>query len=207
MWAHDTLARVDDGISIFGSTSRIGGPAEAPLSTPAEFDVPDSAVLTPESYSDSIGRRPLKHATAISQIENHKWLREEWYDYSRIEEDCQQYSDDAIWLGCRAPIFSQVSELCGIQTALMNLRRRPNIVHAIIRNIVDFYSIIYEESIKAARGRLDLVGYGDDFASQQDLMMSPETWRTFFKAPLARLFQIAKNGAKTIFHSSGAVQG
>jgi hypothetical protein len=56
-----------------------------------------------------------------------------------------------------------------------------------------------------ARG-VDAVQFGDDFGTQCDLMLSPKTWRRFFKPRYERLIRIVhEGGGRVFFHTCGRV--
>ena len=45
---------------------------------------------------------------------------------------------------------------------------------------------------------VDIVGFGDDFASQTDIMINPKLWRNLVK-PLRRLFELGKRHDAYVF--------
>ncbi|NLG26208.1 MAG: hypothetical protein GX558_12690 [Clostridiales bacterium] len=52
----------------------------------------------------------------------------------------------------------------------------------------------------------DAISFGDDYGTERSLIVSPATWRSFFKPRLRALFQPAVDaGLDIIFHSCGAV--
>ena len=54
---------------------------------------------------------------------------------------------------------------------------------------------------------VDFLAYGDDFAGQNAMMISPDSWRKLFLPIWKRLFEIAhKYNMKTIMHSCGTVR-
>ena len=104
---------------------------------------------------------------------------------------------------CRSRVF----ELFGIKNSFTNLYLRPNIIHKAIEKITDFYYRFYDNALSAANGKIDIIGFGDDFASQHDLMISPDMWRSFCKKPLARLFGLGKKfNTYVFFHACGSVR-
>jgi uroporphyrinogen decarboxylase len=54
---------------------------------------------------------------------------------------------------------------------------------------------------------MDICWLGDDYASQQSLIMSPELWRARIKPYLAEQVQLVRDhGMHVLFHSCGAVR-
>jgi len=71
--------------------------------------------------------------------------------------------------------------------------------------------LIAEYQLKCIRHLLrrgvDAIQFGDDFGTQQGLLLSSDTWRRFFKPRYARLIEpIRAAGKKVFFHSCGNVR-
>jgi uroporphyrinogen decarboxylase len=159
------------------------------------------------TYADELGNRPFKDFTTVEEVESYEWPKTDWFDFSTLVEDCHRYRDYGIMCGGWAPILSRVFELFGMEKALIYLHDRPDLIHATIAKVTDYYYEFYDKALLAANGGIHIVGFGDDFADQRDLMLSPSMWRTFCKEPLARLFSLGKkHGAYVYFHSCGAVR-
>jgi uroporphyrinogen decarboxylase len=159
------------------------------------------------TYSDNLGFRPLKNATSIRDLEDYQWPEAEWFDFSSLKEQCQRYREYAIMLGGWSPVISRVFELFGIQTALINFHRRPNLIREVIRRITDYYYELYKAALDVAHEEIQIIGFGDDFATQHDLMISPGMWRELCKPYMARLFSLGKKyGVYVFLHACGAVR-
>jgi uroporphyrinogen decarboxylase len=159
------------------------------------------------TYSDNQGSRPLKNCTTIKELANFPWPKTEWFNFDVLKERCQQYRDYAVMLGGWAPILSRIFELFGMETALTNLYRRPSLIHEAIKRITDYYYELYDTALSTAGEGIQIAGFGDDFATQQNLMISPEMWRAFCKQPLARLFSLGKkHNVYVFFHACGAIR-
>ena len=58
--------------------------------------------------------------------------------------------------------------------------------------------------IDASPAGVEIFWFGDDFASQTGMLLSPEHWRRYLKPVYARVFALAKSrGLKVWFHSCG----
>jgi uroporphyrinogen decarboxylase len=65
----------------------------------------------------------------------------------------------------------------------------------------------YLQLAENCRGIADFIGFGDDFASQQSMLIDPKKWREIFLPQWRRLYAIAHGqGFKVIMHSCGAVR-
>ena len=135
------------------------------------------------------------------------WPKADWFNFDFLKEYCKQYQNFAVMLGGWSPILSRVFELFGIETTLTNFYRRPNLIRETIRRITNYYYELYDTAMSIAGDRIHIAGFGDDFATQQDIMISPEMWRDFCKKPLARLFSLGKKHNVYVFlHACGAVR-
>jgi len=173
----------------------------------------------PNSYSDQL-LNPLASAETVGDIHSHRWPDPDWFDYERVGIPYQQpemCQDLASWatdqkacvrvVGGWNPIASRVMDLFGMQTGLMNLALRPDLIQATIAHIGEFLEEYYRRLAAAARGKADILAFGDDFASQQSMLFSPDHYRKYFLPLTRRLFQIAHEyDLKAMFHSCGAVR-
>jgi len=159
------------------------------------------------TYADELGSRPFKHFTTVKEIEDYAWPTTELFDFSFLKEDCHRYSDYGIMFGGWSPILSRAFELFGMEKALIHLHDRPDLIHATVKKVTDFYYEFYDTALQEANGRIQIIGFGDDFATQRDLLLSRSMWRDFCIEPLARLFSLGKkHSAYIFFHSCGAVR-
>jgi uroporphyrinogen decarboxylase len=103
--------------------------------------------------------------------------------------------------------FQDACAAFGMETAFMNMMSEPELFRAVIDKITAFHlkanGIFYE----ATRGKLDAVLIGNDFGSQNCLMLSRELIREFVWPGTRQLVAQAKSyGLKVIHHSCGAIQ-
>lgn len=105
------------------------------------------------------------------------------------------------------PVFSRIMDLCGMEAGLMLMAARPDLVHALVAHIGAFLEEYYRRIAEAGQGYFDVLCFGDDFASQESLLLSPRRWREYFLPFWKRLFAVAhRHGMKAMLHSCGAVR-
>ena len=102
--------------------------------------------------------------------------------------------------------FQDACAAFGMETALVKMMTEPEMFKSVIDRIAEFYlkanGIFYE----AGKGRLDAVLIGNDFGSQNGLMVSPDCLREFVFPGTRKLIAQAKScGLKVIHHSCGAI--
>ncbi len=102
--------------------------------------------------------------------------------------------------------FQDACAAFGMEDALMKMFLAPDLFQAVIDKITDFYLRANEIFYKATQGKLHAVLIGNDFGSQQGLMVGPEQLREFVFDGTKKLIDQAKRyGLKVIHHSCGSI--
>jgi len=103
-------------------------------------------------------------------------------------------------------LFEPAWYLRGYENFLTDLMVEKDNANIILDKLFDFQ---LATGIKLAEIGIDVLWLGDDFGTQHSLIMSPETWREFFKERYTKLFHSFKSVKKDIkiaFHSDGNVE-
>lgn len=84
----------------------------------------------------------------------------------------------------------------------------PRLVEYLLDQIVELKLAYWERALLGVGENVDVVMEADDFAGQQRMLISPETFRTMLKPRYARLFGFIKErtSAKLLLHSCGAMR-
>jgi uroporphyrinogen decarboxylase len=223
---HEGVKRALGGCDRWGAPV-YSGPAleEAPFEAEAAF--PHEKVVRGiwgtwdgmETYFDGV-EHPLKSAETVADIEAHPWPDPGWFDCEHVRwftdppdealpvaRWAEREQDYARLAGGWSPVFSRIMDLCGMETGLMHIAYRPDLIHAMVAHIGDFLEAHYRRMAQAGQGYLDVLVYGDDFAGQDRMLLSPRSWRDYFLPLWRRLFAIAHHyGMKNMMHSCGAVR-
>ncbi len=102
--------------------------------------------------------------------------------------------------------FQDACAAFGMETALVKMMTEPDMFQAVIDRIIEFYLKANEIFYEATRGRLDAVLIGNDFGSQQCLMLSPELIRALVFPGTKKLIDQAHSyGLKVVHHSCGSI--
>lgn len=102
--------------------------------------------------------------------------------------------------------FQDACSAFGMEDALVKMFTAPDLFKAVIDKITDFYLRANEIFYKATQGKLHAVLIGNDFGSQQGLMVGPEQLREFVFDGTRKLVEQAKRyGLKVIHHSCGSI--
>jgi len=134
-----------------------------------------------------------------------------WWDFSNLSSECNKYKDYAIMT---APNYSSpgilqypIQSLIGTERSLMDLYINPEFYQVLIDRILEFQLPFINKMMKSADGKIDFFRIGDDFGTQQALLMGVEQWKKFFQPALRSMSGKAKEyGAKYYQHSCGAIR-
>lgn len=150
---------------------------------------------------------PLEGVVSVNKAEEHPWPDPDWYDCSRVPEQCARYQEYALVGGGWGAVFGDTSRILGMEHFMASLIEAPEVVKAVIRQVEEFYLEVDVRLFEAARGMLDIYYFGNDFGTQQNLLMSETMIRDFFGPSLRNLIGQAKGyGLKVMFHSCGSVR-
>ncbi len=102
------------------------------------------------------------------------------------------------------------AHLRGTQNFLIDLGLNEDFVAALVERVTDSMAGMLRGYMEACGDYVDMVELpGDDYASNTNLIMSPRTFRKFFKPALARLVAVvkeARSDIKVMLHSDGLIQ-
>ena len=167
---------------------------------------------SPVSYGSAayneIDHYPLANAADLSDLDAHTWPNVDWFDYATLPERtaaARRNGDFALMVG-GGNIFETSWYMRGFEQMFMDFVLNPELAHAILSRVCDFYVARATRVLEAVPNQIDLFFTADDIGGQQGLLMSLPMWEAFIKPYHVKLnTQIHKLGAKVIYHSDGAV--
>jgi uroporphyrinogen decarboxylase len=158
---------------------------------------------------------PVAEAS-IDQIDQHNWPEPEHYiDFDLIKERLatlrQHYPDRAI--GARAVNsygpFEQASVLRGREDFYMDMIAEPETCRRIVEHVTDVIIRAQDLYLEEVSAEIDFFEIpGDDYGGMEDLMISPDHFRSMFKPALKRIVENVKShrpDLPVVFHTDGAV--
>jgi len=154
---------------------------------------------------------PLASATTVREIETYRWPSPDWWDYSRIAEECTRYSGYCVvYAGDRLDRTAQLKTamyLRGIDQILIDLVENPALVECMLAHINAYYLEYNRRVFEAAQGRIDIFMMGDDFGMQEGPMMSIAMWRRYFERGFRAYIDLAhRYGIRVMHHTCGGVR-
>jgi uroporphyrinogen decarboxylase len=167
-------------------------------------------------FSDSAGYwneafHPLASVDDPETLDKYPWPTVEDWDFSGVEKICDQYSEYAIMTapGVASPGIFQypVQNLIGVERSFTEPLINPEFFQKLLDKILCFQIAFIEKLFNAANGKIDFFRIGDDFGTQQGLLLDIETWKTFFQPAFKKMAETARRyGAHYYQHSCGAIR-
>lgn len=154
---------------------------------------------------------PLATACTVADIEAYdRWPSADWWDYSRVREQCLAHRGYAVVsAGDRLDRTAQLKPMMylrGMEQTYVDLADDSRVAEAIISHIVEYFLEYNRRVFDAAADVIDVVLMGDDFGTQQGLMMRPETWRRHLRPGFAAFIELAhRYGLRVMHHTCGSV--
>ncbi len=164
-----------------------------------------------DSVYNEVVYAPLSAADKPRDLERFRWPDPEWYDLSGFRDTCARLKDYCTVL-CdertnRTSVLHQGIYLLGMEKMMTDLILNPGFAHELFERITEFYLNLNRRIFEAAAGGIDVILIGDDFGTQQGLLISREMLREFVYPHLKKHFELARrHGIKVMFHSCGAVR-
>ena len=154
---------------------------------------------------------PLLNATDPKELDDYPWPVIEDWDFSKLESLCDQYSEYAIMTGPGVPspgIFQYpIQTLIGVERSFIDPLMNPVFFEKLIDKVLTFQLAFIDKMFASANRKIDFFRIGDDFGSQQGLLLDLGTWKTFFQPALKKMADTAKKyGAYYYQHSCGSVR-
>ncbi|MBM3187244.1 MAG: hypothetical protein FJZ90_00800 [Chloroflexi bacterium] len=178
---------------------------------PEPEPAPDGSTVSIFGVRQSPGgypaNHPLSYATTVADIEGYPWPDPDALDYEHYGEQCEQFTDYAVCGGDWCPFFTVALVMMGTAEFLLAMRERPEVAHALLSRLVEYYYETTRRMFEAAKGKLDIYFLGDDYGTQVGPFMSPRDFGTFIVPHLRRLYALGKYyGLKVMQHSCGSVR-
>jgi uroporphyrinogen decarboxylase len=164
-------------------------------------------------YVNYVGA-PLADAT-LDEVAAYEWPdpRDLWHTDGLAEQAKHLYETTDYALVARNPLtwgfLDRGSNLRGMEQFMIDLAMRPEIVHLIVQGTLEIYKQVYEMFLEAVGPYVTMIEYGDDLGAQNNLLISPASYREFIKPAQKELFDLIHDrapGARIFMHSDGALR-
>ena len=157
------------------------------------------------------GTYPSEQNIIITDIE--KWQEQlrvpdiETKDWQSVEStvkniDREQYLVQGF---CEMGLFERIYLLLGMENALIAFSENPDGMYDLCGAIADYKIGLIEKFYSVTK--MDMLWYGDDWGTQMNLFISPETWRRIIKPHTKRIYDcLISLGVLINQHSCGKIE-
>lgn len=144
--------------------------------------------------------------TTIEDILAFDWPSPESFDFSPLSAECDQYKDKIIVGGLWSAIQGDSSRMMGFENFLLNIAMDRPLVKALVDRVTEFYLQVNRYYFEAVKGKMDIFFMGNDFGSQNGLLMSEEDWLYLYYENYKKLINLAHEfGFRVMVHSCGSI--
>jgi uroporphyrinogen decarboxylase len=151
---------------------------------------------------------PMADMTTLEELEEYPWPDyHSEYRYAHVEDKIKSLHDEGWFVqGWSGHIFETAWQLTVYEKFMECMVMQPEFIAAILDRITE------NNAIKAKRlteGGADMLLIADDVAMQDRMMMSPATWREWFKPRHGKVVKAARDINPNIpvwYHSDGQVE-
>ncbi|MBI5835212.1 MAG: uroporphyrinogen-III decarboxylase [Armatimonadetes bacterium] len=150
---------------------------------------------------------PLAGVTTVEEVAAYPlWPSPDWFDWSGLRAQCEAWREYAVIGGPWVVVFTDATELVGMAEFFEKMYTHPEVMQAVLDRVADFYYELATRCFEAAADAFEIFFFGDDFGTQESLIISPKAWREFCKPNIRRFVELGHQAdLEVMFHSCGAV--
>ncbi|MCL1830083.1 MAG: hypothetical protein FWG21_01490 [Oscillospiraceae bacterium] len=160
-------------------------------------------------YRESV-LQPYKDMTSVEEMSIYPLPSTDWYDYTTIKQQCEEFSDYVLWVGgTSVPDFiNGICRVRGVEQTLMDIATEDPVFIRLLDMFEEFFYDKTKRTLDAGGGKVDVLNIGDDLGTQNGLLISPGSFDRLFAPRLKRFIDLAHAyGAYAMMHSCGSVYG
>ena len=152
---------------------------------------------------------PYAEFQTVAEVEQFRWPLAEWFDYGHLEDDCRKYADYAVVFGGpqNMDLINGTAYGRGVEQVLYDIALEDAVGLACMEKRFECCYTRSEKALQAARGGIDILWIGDDYGTQNGLLIRPEQWRRLFLPKLQAMCELGhRYGTRVMLHSCGATR-
>ncbi|MCF7853312.1 MAG: hypothetical protein K9N51_00830 [Candidatus Pacebacteria bacterium] len=159
-------------------------------------------------YSE-VTHHPLANAETIADVEAYDWPTPDEVVFPEVPAgfDLGTWKADKVVLemGFIGP-FGVPWAMVGLEKMMLDLALNPGLIEAVVANVEAFTLGCLDIIFRKYPGAVDLIGSGDDYGTQNGLLISNDMIGQFFMPSLKRHYDLGKkHGAMGYHHCCGAI--
>ncbi len=153
-----------------------------------------------------IDSSPLQETDSLSELAEVPVPSLDLWDFDALKAVLPSFNDRYVWLnmnGC----FDFARFMRGTEPFLLDLATAPEKAEVLLDKVNDLAIAFFKKCFEAAGDHFDGVYLGDDFGTQQGMLMSPAMWRMYIRPRYEKLLAVIKaHGKKYAHHTCGGVR-
>lgn len=149
---------------------------------------------------------PLANATSIADLDKFEWPDAKYLNFEATIEKLRTAGDYYRLSGFWSPFFHDLTYLLGTEDLLIKMYTDPELIKEILNRLCNFYYEANELFYQEAGDLVDGMFFGNDFGSQNDLLIAPEQFTEFFLPWITKFSaQAHHHGYQSILHCCGSI--
>jgi uroporphyrinogen decarboxylase len=155
---------------------------------------------------DEATKGPLENISSKQEILSYKWPKPSDFDFSTLFDECEMNAQRVIVGGLWTGIMGDSYRMYGFEKFLLDMAMRPEFIKTLVDKITEVYLKLNDYYFSTLKGKMDVWFFGNDFGSQNGLLLSPEMWYRFFYDNIKKLTSLAHSyNLKVMAHSCGSI--
>ncbi len=145
---------------------------------------------------------------SVDEVDRFAWPDTRHLDFSQALAAVDRAENNGLGIlsGMWSCFFHNAADFFGMDHYFIKMYTVPDVVDAVTERIVQFYLDANEIWLGQTAHRINAIFFGNDFGSQQDLLMSPALFERFVMPYFVRFTEQAKRfGLRVVLHSCGAI--
>ena len=148
----------------------------------------------------------FSECTDLSEVEEYPWPDPAKFDFSELIEKLKGCGEIYRMSGLWSPFFHIVGNMFGMENYFIKMYTDPEIVQAVTTRVVDFYLAGTRKLFEEAGDEIDGFFFGNDFGTQLDTLISPDSFETFVFPYFRKLTKLGHEfGKHVVLHSCGSI--
>ena len=124
-------------------------------------------------------------------------------DLARLRADLAAHRDRFLLSPWTINIFERMQRIRGTENLFMDIAEESPEFHHLLEMVADFYDRWLTFWLQQ---EVDGIMFSDDWGSQTSLLISPASWRKYFRPHYKRMFdRVKQTGRRVFFHSDGHI--
>jgi uroporphyrinogen decarboxylase len=156
---------------------------------------------------NEVENHPLASAKSVQDVNNYPWPSSKDCDFDTFRMLLADApSHRIVETGDYEP-FLLYSHLRGMEQALIDLLEAPDIAHAALEHIFEYYFEVNQRAFEIGKHKIDLTYIAEDLGSQKGLLMGMDQIREFFLPNQKCMADLARSyGIHIFYHSDGDIR-